>query len=194
MSSAQTNTAGNSGTPGIPGRFDWYVLRVQSGRENKVRDNLDRRVKAAGLDEAVNQILVPTETVTEVKGGKKRVSKKKIFPGYVMVEMQLNDDLWFLIRETSGIGDFVGTHGKPVPMEEHEVARILGDMERQEEKPTLKIDFSPGDTVKIKEGPFENFDAVVEEVIEAKGIVKVTVTIFGRATEVELEYWMVEAI
>lgn len=178
-----------------PRRFEWFVLRVQSGRERKVRDNLERRVKAAGLEEHVNNILVPTETVTEVKGGKKRVSKKKIFPGYVMVEMELTDDLWFLIRETTGIGDFVGGPGDPVPMEEHEVARILGDMEKQaEEKPTLKIDFVPGDTVKIKEGPFENFDAVVEEVIEAKGIVKVTVTIFGRATEVELEYWMVEAI
>ena len=175
-------------------RFEWYVLRVQSGRENKVRDNLDRRVKAAGLDDVVSQILVPTETVTEVKGGKKRVSKKKIFPGYIMVEMELNDDLWFLIRETSGIGDFVGGPGKPVPMKEHEVARVLGDMEKQEETPTIKIDFAPGDTVKIKEGPFANFDAIVEEVIEAKGLVKVTVTIFGRATDVELEYWKVEPI
>jgi transcriptional antiterminator NusG len=174
--------------------MQWYVLRVQSGRENKVRDSLERRIKAAGLDGNVPTILVPTETITEVKGGRKRVTRRKIYPGYVMVEMDLDDDVWFLIRETPGIGDFVGSHGKPVPMEPHEVDRILGDMERQEEKPRLKIEFEPGDSVKIKEGPFENFDGTVEEVIPTKGIVKVIVTIFGRATEVELEYWQVEPI
>jgi transcriptional antiterminator NusG len=172
----------------------WYVLRVQSGRENKVRDSLERRIKAAGLDERVPTILVPTETVTEVKGGRKRVTRRKIYPGYVMVEMDLNEDVWFLIRETPGIGDFVGSHGHPVPMEAHEVDRILGDMSKQEEKPRLKIEFQKDDPVKIKEGPFENFDGRVAEVDATKGMVKVIVTIFGRATEVELEYWQVEPI
>jgi len=172
----------------------WYVVRVQSGRENTVQTALTRRLKVAGRQDAVPRVLVPVETITEVKGGKKRVTRRKIYPGYVMAEMELSDEVWFLIRETPGIGDFVGSHGRPVPMEPHEVDRILGDMERQEEKPRLKIEFEPGDSVKIKEGPFENFDGVVEEVVPTKGIVKVIVTIFGRATEVELEYWQVEPI
>ena len=173
---------------------DWYVIRVASNREERVRDNLLVSVRTKGMEDKITNVLVPTETMTEIKGGKKRVVYRKIYPGYIMVEMDIDDDVWFLIRETPGIGDFVGSHGRPVPMEPHEVDRILGDMERQEEKPRLKIEFQSGDSVKIKEGPFENFDGMVEEVVPAKGIVKVIVTIFGRATEVELEYWQVEPI
>ncbi len=173
---------------------NWYVVRVQSGREDQVKDNLERTIKAKGLTERVTRVLVPSEKVSEIKGGRRRVTKKKIYPGYIMVEMEYGEDTWFAVRETPGIGDFIGSHGEPVPMADHEIEKIIGQIEKQEEKPTLKIDFRAGDSVKIKEGPFENFDGVVEEVIPAKGMVRVTVTIFSRPTPVELEYWQVEAI
>ena len=173
---------------------EWYVIRVQSGREEKVRKGLEGRIKAAGAEEIISTVLVPTETVSEIKGGKKRVSKKKIFPGYIMVEMANTDEALYLIRETPGVGDFVGAHMRPTPMEPHEVARLLGDMERQDEAPKLKINFQKGESVKIKEGPFENFDGVVDEVYPDKGLVRVVVTIFSRPTPVELEYWQVEPI
>ena len=174
--------------------MQWYVLRVQSNRENQVRDNLDRRVNAAGLEERITDIIVPNEQVTEIRGGKRRITERKIYPGYIMVQMDLDDDTWFLVRETPGIGDFVGAHLKPVAMKQREVDKVLGQMAHQDEQPKLKIDFKVGDTVKIKEGPFENFDGIVEEVIETKGLVRVEVTIFNRATRVELEYWKLEAV
>ena len=174
--------------------MQWYVIRVQSGKEEKVRKGLEKRIAAAGAEEIINRVLVPTETVSEIKNGKKRVSKKKIFPGYIMVEMEAADDALYLIRETPGVGDFVGSHMRPTPMEPHEVSRLLGEMERQEEAPKLKIKFQKGESVKIKEGPFENFDGIVDEVYPEKGLVRVVVTIFSRPTPVELEYWMVESI
>ncbi len=174
--------------------MQWYVLRVQSNREAKVRDALEKRVKMAGLEDRIAQIIVPSEQVTEIRGGKKRVSERKIYPGYIMVQMDMDEDTWFLIRETPGIGDFVGAHLKPVPMTDREVDKMLGQMEQKDEEPKLKIDFKVGDTVKIKEGPFENFDGVVEEVIPSKGLVRAVVMIFGRATRVELEYWKLEAV
>ena len=172
----------------------WYVVRVQSGKEEQVRDNLEKRIKMLGLDGEVSRVLVPTEKITVMKGGKRRVTQKKIFPGYIMVEMDKGDDVWFAVKETPGIGDFVGAHGEPVAMEDHEVDKILGDIERQEEKPKLKIEFKKGDSVKIKEGPFENFDGQVEEVMPTKGMVRVIVTIFGRETPVELEVSQVEQV
>jgi transcriptional antiterminator NusG len=175
--------------------MDWYVLRVQAGRENQVRESLEKRAKTGDINEKVGRILVPTERVSEIKSGRRRVRNKKLFPGYIMIEMEFDEELWYLIRETPGIGDFVGPRSRPTPMQPHEVERILHDMERDEgEKPRVKIEYQKGDSVKIKEGPFENFDGVVEEVLPAKGIVKVIVTIFGRPTPVELEYWQVETI
>ena len=172
----------------------WYVLRVISGKEDQIRDTLDKRVKSAGLTDSVGRILVPTESVTEMKGGRKRITKHKIYPGYIMIEMEMEEDVWFIIRETSGIGDFLGSAKHAVAMKPHEVEKVLGEVTTKEEKPRLKIDFKVGESVRIKEGPFENFDGVVEEVIPAKGLVKVIVTIFGRATPVELEYWQVESV
>jgi transcriptional antiterminator NusG len=173
---------------------EWYVIRVQSGREDLVRDTLDKRVKAAGFENRIARVLVPTEKVSEIKGGRKRVRERKLYPGYIMVEMEFDEQVWYLIRETPGIGDFVGSRSKPAPMAAHEAERILHDMAKEEEKPKLRIEFQKGDNVKIKEGPFENFDGMVEEVIPGKGLVKVVVTIFGRPTPVELEYWQIEAI
>lgn len=173
---------------------EWYVIRVQSGREDLVRQNLERRVKSAGLDDRISRVLVPTEKVSEIKGGRKKVREKKLYPGYIMVEMEYDEDTWYMIRETPGIGDFVGSRSRPAPMAVHEAERILHEMEREEEKPKVRIEFQKGDHVKIKEGPFENFDGIIEEVLPGKGLVKVVVTIFGRPTPVELEYWQIESI
>ena len=175
----------------------WYVLRVQSNKEDHVRETLEKRVKIAGMEHLISRVLVPTEKVTEIKGGKKRVAQRKLYPGYVMVEMALTEESQFLVRNTSGVGDFVGPTAKaPVALTGPEVDKILGDVKKtaEEAQPKVHISFSPGDSVKIKEGPFQNFDGVVEEVIPEKGLVKVVVTIFGRPTPVELEYWQMEAV
>ena len=180
--------------------MQWFVIRVQSGREESVREALERRTKAFGLEGRIGRTLIPTEQVSEIKSGQKRVRERKLYPGYVFVETEVGEsgdlerDVWYLIRETPGVGDFIGSYRKPVPMQQHEVDKLLGQAEKKEEAPKLKIDFQVGDTVTIKEGAFQNFDGVVEEVIPSKGLVRVTITIFGRATPVELEYWQVEPV
>ena len=173
-------------------KLDWYILKVQSNREDSIRDGLLRRVAIAGLDFFFGDVIVPTEKVTEVKGGKKRVTKRKLYPGYLVVNMEINDDTWFLVRETPGIGDFTGAAGRPAPMLAHEVARILSKQEEKSEKaPKLNIGFRPGDPVKINEGTFENFEGNVEAIDEQNGRVTVMINIFGRSTPVELEYWQI---
>jgi transcriptional antiterminator NusG len=172
----------------------WFVLRVASGQEDRVRRGLEARVKAKGIEERVPRILVPTETVTEIKGGRKRTIKRKIYPGYVIVEMEMDEPTWFLIRETPGVGDFIGAHGRPEPMAQEEVDKLLGQVQKETERPKLKIEFQKGDAVKIKEGPFENYDGVIDEVDPKKGTVRVIITVFNRPTSVELGYWQVEAI
>lgn len=144
------------------------------------------------MEDKIGRVLVLSEKVSEIRGGSKRVTERKSYPGYIFIEMDLDDNTWFLIRETPGIGDFVGPQMKPVALGSEEVNRLISEAEKVEEKPKLQINFQVGDRVKIKEGPFQNFDGVVEEVIPDKGLVKVIVTIFGRATPVELEYWQVE--
>lgn len=172
----------------------WYVVRVQSNREETVREGLLRRVKAAGLEKKILQVVVPTEKVTEIRSGRKTIREKKLYPGYIMIQMLQDKDAWFLVRETPGIGDFLGLK-EPIPMAEHEVNKMLLDQtDLEEDKPKIKIDFQKGDTVRVKEGAFENFDGVVEEINEHKGLVGITITIFGRATRVELEYWQVEKV
>jgi len=172
----------------------WYVIRVASNREERVRDNLLLAVKRQGMEDRIDEVLVPTETVTEIKRGKKRLINRKIFPGYIMVNMEMDEETWFLVRETPGIGDFVGSYLQPQPMEPHEVDSVLAGMKETEEKPQLKIEYNAGDRVKIKEGAFANFNGVVDEVNAAKGLVRVIVMIFGRETPVELEYWQVEPV
>jgi transcriptional antiterminator NusG len=180
---------------------NWYVLRVQSNKEETVRETLERKAKLEGITDRLCRIIVPTERVSTMKAGRRRVSERKLYPGYVFVEMDAEDDgsvpekVWFLIRETGGVGDFIGTEGKPTPMKPHEVEKLVGEAERSgEEAPALKADYAAGDQVKIKQGPFENFEGVVDEVQLDKGLVRVIVTIFGRATPVELEYWQVGPI
>jgi transcriptional antiterminator NusG len=173
---------------------NWYFLRVQVGREDRIRESIAKRLKQAGLDEKVPQIIVPTETITDMRSGKRRVHKKKLYPGYLMVQMDLTDEVWFVLRETPGFGDFVGSRNTPTPMSPDEVENVLGRMDDSKERPKLAVTFNKGDRVKIKQGPFENIDGVVEEVHPDKGTVEVSVTIFGRATPVSLGYWEVEAI
>jgi transcriptional antiterminator NusG len=175
--------------------MQWYILKVQSNREESIRDGLQRRVAIAGLDQHFGQIIVPIEKVTEVKSGKKRIVKRKLYPGYLVVQMEITDDTWFLVRETPGIGDFTGAAGKPTPMLPHEVSRIVTEMEEKtEEAPKLQIGFLVGDRVKINEGTFENFEGEVEAIDNASGHVTVMINIFGRSTPVELEYWQIEKI
>lgn len=176
-------------------KMDWYILKVQSNREESIREGLLRRVAIAGLGFFFDEVIVPTEKVTEFKGGKKKVIKRKLYPGYLVVHMEINDDTWFLVRETPGIGDFTGAAGRPSPMLPHEVARIVAKQEEKSEKaPKLKIAFREGERVKIKEGTFENFEGDVESIDETNGRVTVMINIFGRSTPVELEYWQIETL
>jgi transcriptional antiterminator NusG len=173
----------------------WYVLKVQSSREGTIRDALERRVKIQGLQRYFGRIVVPTEKITEIRNNKKRIVERKTYPGYIMVEMELNEKTWFVVRETPGVGDFVGAHGTPTKMTEAEVNQMLGqETAKAEDAPRVRIDVERGDRVKIKDGPFENFEGTVEEVIEARGLVKVMLIIFNRPTPVDLEYWQVERI
>ncbi|MBV8128231.1 MAG: transcription termination/antitermination factor NusG [Planctomycetaceae bacterium] len=174
----------------------WYVLKVQSSREDTIRDALQRRVKIQGLQKFFNKIVVPTEKITEIRNNKKRIVERKTYPGYIMVQMELNEKTWFLVRETPGVGDFVGAHGTPTKMTDAEVNQMLHQEEEKTtaETPKVRIDVERGDRVKIKDGPFENFEGTVEEVIEGRGLVKVMLIIFNRPTPVDLEYWQLERI
>lgn len=176
-------------------KMDWYIVKVQTQREEAVCEGLKRRIKIAGMERYFGDIIIPTETVTEFRGGKKRVTKRKLYPGYLLIQMELNDDTWFLVRETPGVGDFAGAAGKPCPVHPHEVARILAKQEQKEgEAPRLRINFKTGDKVKINEGTFENFQGEVSAIDEASGRVTVMINIFGRSTPVELQYWQVELV
>ena len=174
----------------------WYVLKVQSSREDTIRDTLQRRVKIQGLEKYFGQIVVPTEKITEIRNNKKRIVERKTYPGYIMVQMELNEKTWFTVRETPGVGDFVGAHGAPTKMTDAEVSQMLNQEEEKTtaETPKVRIDVERGDRVKIKDGPFENFEGTVEEVIEGRGLVKVMLIIFNRPTPVDLEYWQLERI
>jgi transcriptional antiterminator NusG len=176
---------------------NWYILKVQSNRENSICEGLARRVAIAGLDRYFGEIIVPTEDVAEFKNGKRRVVKRKLYPGYIVVNMALNDETWFLVRDTPGIGDFTGAAGKPTPMLPEEVERIRRSIHPEEEgTEAIKtaIPFHLGDRVRIKEGTFENFEGDVEGIDEANGRVTVMINIFGRSTPVELEHWQIEAV
>jgi transcriptional antiterminator NusG len=176
-------------------KMDWYILKVQSNRERTIAEALERKMRIEGYDRFFDQVVVPTEKVTEFKGGKKKVVERKLYPGYIVVHMHINDDTWFAVRETSGVGDFTGAGGKPSPMQASEVARIIqSEEEETSESPKLDIKFAAGDKIKVKEGNFENFEGEVAKIDEASGRVTVLIHIFGRSTQVELEYWQIEAV
>jgi len=176
-------------------KMDWYILKVQSNREDSIAAALTRRVKIAGFEKFFDEIIVPVEMITEFKAGKRRVVKRKLYPGYIVVHMAINDETWFLVRETPGIGDFTGSAGRPTPMLPQEVSRIVKkDEDTVSEEPKLQIGFRIGDQVKINEGTFENFEGEVESVDATSGRVTVMINIFGRSTPVELEHWQIEAV
>jgi transcriptional antiterminator NusG len=175
--------------------MQWYILKVQSNREESIREGLLRRVAIAGLGSFFGEVIVPTEKVTEFRGGKRKVTKRKLYPGYLVVQMEINQETWFLVRETPGIGDFTGASGHPTPMLPHEVSRIIARKdEKTDEQPKLDIKFHAGDRVKINEGTFENFEGEVETIDQTTGRVTVMINIFGRSTPVELGYWQIESV
>lgn len=173
---------------------NWYVIHTLTGQEEKVRSSLQRIVDAGGGEGPVSQVLVPMEKISEVKAGKKKISERRVFPGYVLVQMALSDETWYQIKSTPGVSGFVGSGIRPVPLREEEVAQILQAAQEKMEKPIPKVIFEKGEGVRITEGPFNNFDGTIEEINPEKGKLKVMVTIFGRSTPVELEYWQVEKV
>jgi len=184
--------------PAIPDNKKWYVVKVQSGREESIREAIERRVKIEGLQEAFGQIIIPVERVTEMsKSGKRVVKERKLYPGYLMVNLEFNEQMLYLFRETSGVGDFVGggPNKLPLPMSDKEVDRMLRTQGSGPDVPAAKPDTAPfekGDHVKVRDGTFAGMDGSVKEIIEHKGAVVVELTIFGRPVPVELEYWQVE--
>jgi len=179
----------------------WYFVRCQSGREDTIRKQLESRINAAGLQDVIPQILVPFERVTDLKNGKRRVVSRKLYPGYLMVQADLSDaedprmaKARATLKETPGFGDFLGAGGEATPLTEAEVSGILARMSDSESRPQVNINLNKGDMVRIKSGAFDGFDGAVDEVNAEKGTVRVIVTIFGRPTPVELEYWEVEAV
>jgi transcription termination/antitermination protein NusG len=173
----------------------WYVVHAYSGMEKAVERNLRERIERSGMQAKFGRILVPTEEVVELKGGKKAVTQRRFFPGYVLVEMLLDDDTWHLVKHTSKVTGFVGgARNRPAPISEAEVMKIVNQMQEGIDKPKPKVEWQVGELVRVKEGPFTDFNGAVEEVNYEKSKVKVSVTIFGRATGVELDFSQVEKV
>ena len=178
--------------------MQFFVLRVASNKEDQVREKLARKVKIEGLEANVGRILVPTERVRSMKGGVRRESDRKLYPGYVFVELELDKDgripdkVWFMIKETDGVGDFIGSNGKPTPMSPKDQAKMLEEAEKPEGEVSVSADFKKSDKVRVTNGAFMNFEGEVDEVIPDKGTVRIITTIFGRPTPLELEYWQIE--
>lgn len=172
----------------------WYVVHTQTGAEERARAGLESRMATTALKQYIEEIIVPTEQVSEVRGGKKRISSRKFFTGYIILKMEMNKESWYLVKTTPGITGFIGPGKRPQPLTEAEVNNILKRTVETESKPSPKIVFEIGEAVRIAQGPFANFNGSVMEVYPDRGKLKVSVSIFGRATLVELEYWQVEKI
>jgi len=173
---------------------NWYIIHIFSGSEEFVVKALQEKIKRYGMEDQVDEIVIPKENVIEIKDGQKVVTEKRSFPGYIMVKMRMNDKNWYFIRNTPKVTGFIGAGKKPKPLSEKEVNTILSHMEDSKEKPKPKYKFTKGESVKIIDGPFVNFNGVVDEVIHDKNLLKVTVTIFGRPTPVKLNFFQVEKI
>jgi transcriptional antiterminator NusG len=179
----------------VPSTKRWYVVHAYSGMEKAVERNLRERIDRAGMQDKFGRILVPTEEVVELKNGKKAVTERRFFPGYVLVEMDMADDTWHLVKHTSKVTGFVGgARNRPAPISEAEVMKIVNQMQEGVDKPKPKVEWTVGELVRVKEGPFTDFNGAVEEVNYEKSKVKVSVTIFGRATGVELDFAQVEKV
>jgi len=164
----------------------WYVIHTYSGYENKVKANLEKRVDSMNMGDKIYRVLVPIEEEVQIKDGKKKISSKKIYPGYVLVEMQITEDSWYVVRNTPGVTGFVGTGTKPIPLQEDEIKKIFKYMGVEERRP--KVEFKINENVRVTNGPFENFIGTIEEIYPQKGKLKVNVSMFGRETPVELDY------
>lgn len=194
---AESSGAGTDTQPGMK----WYVLRVASNKEEQVRDALQRKIKIEALEQRVGRILVPTLKEKRMKGGVLRVAERKLYPGYVFVEMACEEDgsvtesVWFLVKETTGVGDFIGSDGKPTSMPEHDVVQMLAASQKADEDPGLGgLNIHKGDQVKITDGAFESYEGEVDSVDERRGMVSVIISIFGRMTPVEVGYWQIEKV
>jgi transcriptional antiterminator NusG len=178
--------------------MQFFVLRVASNKEDQVQQKLSRKVKIEALEEHVGRILVPSERVRSMKGGVRRESDRKLYPGYVFIELQLDKDgripdkVWFVIKETEGVGDFIGSNGKPTPMSVKDQAKMVEEAEKPADVVSPEVKFNKGDKIKVTNGAFQNFEGEVDEVIPDKGMVRIITTIFGRPTPLELEYWQIE--
>ncbi len=171
---------------------EWYIVHTYSGFEKKVAESLRQRVQAYDLEDQIGEVLIPTEDVVEMKGGKKVVSPKRFFPGYVLVQMEMNDDTWHVVKNTPKVTGFVGAGQKPAPLTQEEVDQVIHQVTVAAEKPKPKYTFESGETVRIIDGPFSNFSGLVDEVNLDRNTLKVMVTIFGRSTPVELDFLQVE--
>ena len=174
--------------------FKWYIIHAYSGFERKVRESLESRISAFGLQNKIGRIMIPTEPVTELRNGKKYTIERVFLPGYVLIEMDLDNDLWHVIKNTPRVTGFLGTGDNPVALSEQEVSSILFRSDVSKDKPTLKIKFDKGEQVRINEGPFANFTGAVDEINEDKQTLKVMVSIFGRSTPVEIEFSKVDKV
>ncbi|NOT43765.1 MAG: transcription termination/antitermination protein NusG [Acidobacteria bacterium] len=172
----------------------WYIVHTYSGFEKKVAESLEQRVQAYGLQGEIGKVLIPTEDVVELRGGRKVVTSKRFFPGYILVEMNMSDNAWHVVKNTPKVTGFVGAGSKPTPLTQEEVDHIITQVRDAVEKPRPKYSFDKGDQVRINEGPFASFNGVVDEVNVDRNTLKVMVTIFGRSTPVELDFLQVEKI
>ncbi len=170
----------------------WYVVHTYSGYENKVKANLEKRIESMNMEEKIFRILVPMEDEVEIKDGKKKISKRKVFPGYVLVEMFMTDDSWYVVRNTPGVTGFVGSGSKPIPLSDDEARQIIRRMGGEEVR--ARIDFAQGENVRVNSGPFENFIGQIEEINLDKSKVRVMISMFGRETPIELDFIQVEKL
>jgi transcriptional antiterminator NusG len=191
----QDNEPVDAAVAAAPSNKRWYIVHAYSGMEKAVERNLRERIDRAGMQDKFGRILVPTEEVVELKNGKKTVTERRIYPGYVLVEMEMADDTWHLVKHTSKVTGFIGgARNRPAPISEAEVAKIRSQMQEGIDKPRPKVEWTVGELVRVKEGPFTDFNGAVEEVNYEKSKVRVSVTIFGRATPVELDFAQVEKV
>ena len=172
----------------------WYVLHTQTGSEDKVKAGLENKLASSEIKDSISKIIIPTEQVSEIKSGKKTISHRKFFPGYLLIQMELTKESWYLVKTTPGITGFIGLGKKPSSITDEEVERILKKTQEAEAKPAPKVIFEQGEAVKVTEGPFSNFNGTIDEIHPERGRLKVGIAIFGRTTPVELEYWQVEKI
>ena len=194
----EQNPQGDSSTeqlaPPVNENFKWYIIHAYSGFERKVRESLESRITAFGLQNKIGRIMIPTEPVTELRNGKKYTIDRVFLPGYVLVEMDLDNDLWHVIKNTPRVTGFLGTGDNPVALSEQEVSSIIFRSDVSKDKPTMKVKFDKGQQVRINEGPFANFTGAVDEINEDKQTLKVMVSIFGRSTPVEIEFSKVDKV